>query len=174
MRHRFIRTIADQHSRAWAGFTLVELLVYVGIVSLTLLAIGAMTSDTFTAGLRSRAQRAVSDNANFLLARLQQLSASAASLAVVDPASVELTRPDGGVVRLTLTPEGRLTVRVGAGAAEPVTDLTVAVTGTFTDRSSAGRSRNLGVHLEITSRGAEVSDAVAQLTLDTAFELGAE
>ncbi len=161
-----------RHSRR--GFTLVELLVYLGIVSLTLLAIGAMTSDTFTASLRSRAQRAVSDNANFLLARLQHLSASTATLTIPDAVTADLTQTDGTVVRLTLTPEGRLTVQVGAGAAEPVTDLTVAVTGTFTDRSSAGRSRNLGVHLEIASRGAEVSDAVAQLTLDTAFELGAE
>lgn len=157
------------------GFTLVELMVYVLIVGLTLLAIGSMTSDVSTSSLRSQAKRSVSDAANFMLHRLQTLTSGAASFTVVSPTEVILVAPDSEVTRLELTLQGTFTVKPGTSPADPIHDPAIAVTGTFSDWSAAGRSRNLGVHLDVATRGdAGFSDGLASLALDTAFELGAQ
>jgi len=154
------RKVGSASNRA-AGFTMIEMIIYLGFIGTVLFTVVLFSADFLGTGVKSRAYSEVNWNARFAVGRIASEIREARSyeptlstfgtdssvlvLRSADPADeLETVQLTGGAV----------TVTRGAGSPVPLTSGQVEVTRfRVEDLSFDGRSRNLRVLLEVTDTG---------------------
>lgn len=144
------------------GFTIIELILYVALLSIVMTGIISFSLDMLGGRVKSRSQREVQDNLRFAMKRMQYEIRNAASIQSISPADVCLAVPDStyNPTRFYLV-GNRLTVGWGGGSADCQTvNQTAYLTGNqveverlaFTNGSSPdGKSQHILISLTIRS-----------------------
>ena len=158
--------------RLQTGFTLVELIIYLGIVALLLTSVSYLIIDLMSGQTGSRADEEVNYNVRLIADRLAADIAAAQQIVSLTSDRLTLDLPGDDVTYEF--PSGRtvLTRLVGSGDPTVVNTGPVDVSGSFTDRSLFTRSRNVGVGLSVVYRNpGNLSDYQASSTIEFAIEL---
>lgn len=162
--HFFSRLLFRLQNRAkqksGAGFTLTEMLVYIGIVGIVLVVFMNFMIDVSHATSRSRVAKEVSQNGRTVIDRIVQDVRTATSITVVSANSLRVT---GTSVNEYTLSSGRITVN---GSGHELTSPSVNVTGlSFT---AAGNGVTINLVLE--GRAGTPADQQKHLTLTSTVE----
>lgn len=154
------------------GFTLIETIIYLAIVAVLLTGVSYLAVDLLGGQVSSRTDREVAYNVRLIADQLASDIASARQIDSLTNDRLALDLPGGGIVYEF--PVGRrvLTRQVGVNAPMVVNTGLVSVRGSFTDRSYADRSRNVGVSLTVAAANpGNLTNYRASSTLEFAVEL---
>lgn len=152
------------------GFTLVEMLLVMGITGILIVVLSQVFGSILTMKLRSEATSAVAQDARYLLSRLSYDVARSSSIATPSPSELELTI--GGVVHEYTLDNGRLMLAVGGGTPQALTGVRTQLTSlTFTKLADLGTKQNVEVNATLASTisqpGGATSDRQLRTTLAT-------
>ncbi len=154
------------------GFTLIEMIMYLAIVSVLLVSISYLMIDIINGQTKSNAGEEVNYTIRTLSRRLTQDIKSAQSIFSLSTSNVVLTTPGGTITYNFDVVNFRLTRQLGSAAVVKLNNDTVAVTGAFTDLSASSRSSNVGVRLTAEFKNLNnVQALVASSTVNFAVEL---
>jgi prepilin-type N-terminal cleavage/methylation domain len=132
------------------GFTLVEMLLVMGITGILIVVLSQVFGSILTMKLRSEATSAVAQDARYLLSRLSYDVARSSSIATPSPSELELTI--GGVVHEYTLDNGRLMLAVGGGTPQALTGVRTQLTSlTFTKLADLGTKQNVEVNATLAS-----------------------
>lgn len=150
------------------GFTLLELLIYIAIISVVLIVATKLSSQVLAVKAKSTALSEVNRNARFVMDRIVTEVGEADAIAAgtvfgTNPGRLELTVTDlGNSPTVFAVTDGTLTVQLGSGPALPLTSSQVTVTGfTLQDMSRQPGTRSVAVSLELQYRS-DVSEYSAK------------
>lgn len=152
-----MKNTKSQKTKEWRGrskgFTLVELVIYLAIVSFVLLVVSGFFYNILLGRSKFSARSEIAYNANFAQKKLAFYIQQAQSLQSVSPQTLVLNLPLTQTVTFDFdAARQKLTMQEGSG---PVVDLNtdkVAVSGSFSDLSYSRRSRNILVNLKILTK----------------------
>lgn len=158
-----------------SGFTLVELLVYLGVISFVLLAVASFAFEFATSSLKSSVIEEVNRNARFAMSRVaQEIRESSdvntgSSTFGSNPGTLSLATASGGTNPTIINvASGALDIQQGAGAVLPLTSSKVSVTNfTVENLAVAGKTKEIRVTLTLTSVGTGQSSVSTTTTLTT-------
>ena len=139
------------------GVTLLEMLVYITLVSILVLAFVGFALDVIGTAQKARVKQEVQQNARFAMARMIYEIRSANGL---NTGSSTFGSHPGVLSLATSTPvtnptvfdvsNGRLRIKQGASAAQDLTSSKLTVSNlVFTNRSVSGRTSNVKIELTI-------------------------
>lgn len=156
-----------------SGFTLIETIIYLAIVSIILISISYLIIDIIGSQTKSIAGNEVNHNMRFITEALSKDIRSAQAIGIpVTPDTLVLTMPGDDITYNFDAGNLTLTRQVGAAAAEDLNTTQVEVTGSFVDRSYTTRSINIGVTLTVEYKNPSgLSDYAADSTSNFSFEL---
>ena len=155
-----------------SGFTLVEMIIYLAIVSTMLVSISYLILDLIGGQSKSAANQEVNQNSRFITQRLISDIKAASDFSIPSEDTLNLTVPGDDIVYSLDAGSLNLTRQVGAEPAEDLNSSEVEVTGSFIDNSFAARSRNVGVSLIISYVNPDnLLDLTASTTADFSIEL---
>lgn len=155
-----------------SGFTLIETIIYLAIVSTILVSISYLILDILGGQTKSITTNEVNHNLRFIshilsqdISAAQDISSLTADTLILDMASDDITY-NFDAINLILTRQ------VGAGAVETVNTRQVEISGSFNNRSMAGRTRNVGVALIVEYKNPNnLQDYVAVSSANFSYEL---
>ncbi|MBU1164650.1 prepilin-type N-terminal cleavage/methylation domain-containing protein [Patescibacteria group bacterium] len=154
------------------GFTLIELIIYIAIVSIILVSITYLILDVLGSQTKSYAHLEIEQNLRFIK---QTMSADVKSAQDINTLTATSLILENGVDDITYTfdtVENKITRQVGSLPAEDITTNEVVVIGNFSNLSYLSRSRNIRVHLDITYLNpSDLADYRANLIADLTLTL---
>ncbi|KPJ85205.1 hypothetical protein AMJ57_03925 [Parcubacteria bacterium SG8_24] len=156
------------------GATLLELLVYLGLVGFILLAATMFAFEFVAANAKIAAIDEVTRNGRFGLARMALETRVAASIDTVSsvfgshPGTLALDMDDAGIDPTVFTvSSGTLYVQQGAGAQLPLTSSKVEVTDFVVENVSTGnKTKAVRLNLTLRYRSGGLQDLVAESTFE--------
>ena len=131
-----------------SGFTLIELIIYLAIVSIILVSISYLTIDLISGQSSSQADQELIYGFNFITATLIKDIRLAQDITSLSSGVLALTMPGDDVTYSFDLSNKKLTRQIGAAVADLHSDA-IEVTGSFSDRSYLGRAKNVGVDLSL-------------------------
>lgn len=131
-----------------AGFTLVELIIYIGIVSIVLTSLSYLILDIIGGQVSSQADREVNYNVRHLSTQLATDIRAAESITSITADSLTLSLP-GDDISYQFDGNGLLTRQVAAGDPAVVHTSAVTTNGSFTDQSYGSRSQHVGISFTV-------------------------
>lgn len=163
------------------GFTLVELIVYLGLVTVILVSVTTFAWNVVNGKMKSQSVQEVGQNGRFSLERITQDVHGARGLNVaqstfgVNPSRLSL-QMRGGAANPTVfdldSATNRLRITQGVQAPQFLTSDEVRVTEFIVENRSVGRSENIEVHLTIERVNPSGSSAFsASESWETAIEV---
>lgn len=132
-----------------AGFTLVEMIIYLAIVGVVLVSISYLILDIIGGQTKSDAGQEVNYNIRFISDQLNSDIAAAQDIGGLTGDTLNLNMATDDVIYSFDSTNNTLVKKVGAGASTTISTSAVDVTGSFTNNSFGNRSRNVGINLEI-------------------------
>lgn len=157
------------------GFTLIEMMIYMGLIGTILFSVILFSADFLATGAKSRAYSEATWNSSFPMNRVSSEIREARSYEPTlstfgtDESVLVLRSSDPTDELITIQKTGTaLTVTRGSGSPVPLTPGTVEVTRfRVDDLSFDDRSRNIRVTMEVTSVGDEQLDEQPVITYET-------
>jgi type II secretory pathway pseudopilin PulG len=132
------------------GFTLFELIIYLGIVSILLVSLTSLMLNILTGQARNFAQQEVNYNLKFISNNLAGDIKKANQIGSLSTTTLVLNFPGPNTVTYKFDRDRKLMTRQdNAGAAEEVSTKWVNIGGDFTDLSFKNKSKNVGIALAI-------------------------
>lgn len=162
------------------GATLLELVLYIGLVGLALSAGTVFAWEFSLSRAKSAAYAEVVHNARFAVSRIEAEVREASSVNVgasvfgSNPGTLSLATPLAGTnPTVFAVSSGALTVQQGTGAPVALTDSRVAVSGfVVEDVSSGTRTRAVRIRLSLASKGgADLAEQQAAATVETTVRI---
>jgi len=169
-----MRNLKSQISnlKSQPGFTLIETIIYLSIVSIILVSISYLIIDILGSQAKSIAGNEVNHNVRFISNHLAKDIRAAQAIGSLASDTLVLTMPGDDIIYNFDAGNLKLTRQVGAAAAEDLNTPQVEVTGSFTDRSFTTRSINVGVVLVVEFKNPDnLPNYNASSTSGFAFEL---
>ena len=155
-----------------AGFTLVELVIYLAIVSIILVSISYLILDILAGQTKSYAYQEVNQNLRFITNYLVKDIKSAQDIGSLTSSVLILTLPGDDITYHLDSGVKKITRQLGGAEAVDLNTNQVEVTGSFFDLSYPPRAKNIGVHLEINYKNSSnLTDYNASTTADFSVEL---
>ncbi len=131
-----------------SGFTLVEMLMVMGIMSILVVILSQVFGSILTMKLRSEATTAVSQDSRYLLSRLYYDISRASDITSTSGPTLTLTI--SGVSYVYALDNDTLTLAVGGGSPEALTSVGSRVTTLGFTRTDLGLKKGVQIHLIIT------------------------
>lgn len=154
------------------GFTLIEMIIYLAIVSIVLVSITYLILDIMSGQTRTNAGEEVNYNSRFISQILTREIKVAQNIGSISSSSVTLTMPGDDIVYTFVPGDLTLTRQVGLAAAQIVNTSQVEVTGSFINNSYLARNKNISVNLMIDYKNpANLPDYNASTVADFSIEL---
>ncbi len=154
------------------GFTLVELIIYLGIVSVILVSISYLMLDILGGQTQSNASQEINYNLRFITNSLIKDIKSAQDIGSLSPETLVLALPGADITYNFNSVDKKITRQLGAVDPLELNGNKVEVTGSFSDLSYLVRAKNIGIHLEINYKNpGNLPEYNASTTLDLAVEL---
>jgi prepilin-type N-terminal cleavage/methylation domain-containing protein len=145
------------------GFTLVELLVYISLVSIAMMVIMTFFVDVTTSATKITIAKEVQQSARFILQQMTHDIRNAQAVVSVHQSAIELQAQNGDFLRYE-TDGGALQRRTNGGAAEILTSNAVALQSV--QFLSAGDTIAITISLQQSAAGSRPSNRAA-ITLQT-------
>lgn len=136
-----------EKSKSGAGFTLIEMIIYLGIVSIILVSISYLILDIMGGQIKSYAGQDVNQNLRFVVNYLIKDIKSAQDFGSPASHTLVLTMSGDDITYNFNSADNSLTRQLGAASPVNLNSDRVEVTGAFTDLSYNGRTKNVGVDL---------------------------
>ncbi len=154
------------------GFTIIELIVYLAIASIILVSISYLIIDIISGQTKSVADREVNYNARIIGQVVSRDIRAAAGIGSLTNDTMTLAMPGDDITYTFDAGSSSLTRQIGTATAEVVHGDAVTVTGTFSDLSRFGRSKNVGVELLVSYKNPDnLSDFNATTSLSFSTQL---
>lgn len=154
------------------GFTLVEMILYIAIVSVLLVGITYLFLDVLQSQKKDVAGKEVNDSVRFISAQLIRDIRSAESIGSVSPLALTLMMPGDDVMYIFDQPNEMLIRQIGSATPVKVHSDSVLVSGAFNDLSYLTRSANIAATLVISYRNPDnLSEYNASSTIRFSAEL---
>ena len=152
-----------------SGFTLVELIIYIGIVAIILVSITYLVFDIISGQTKSYVHLEVDQNLRFIKDIMTQDIKTASDFNI--PSADVLNLDTGAVIYTFDGVNNKITRQEGAVINDITTD-EIEVTGNFTSLSYNQRTKNVRVHLDINYKNpSNLSDYQASQVVDFTMEL---
>ncbi len=160
------------HKKKLAGFTLLESILYLAIVSIILTSISYLVLDMLGGQTKTYAGEEINYNVRQISNSLNRDIKSAQDISSLTASTLVLVIP-GNIITYDFDLENKkLTRRLGAGQLLDVNSLAVEATGSFSDLSYLGRTKNVGISLELSYKNpGNLPDYRASTTANFAVEL---
>lgn len=159
-------------SNKQSGFTLIETIIYLAIVSIILISISYLIIDIIGSQTKSIAGNEVNHNIRFMSDYLAKDIRSAQTISSLTSDTLVLTMSGDDITYNFDVGNLTLTRQVGVAVAEDLNTPQVEVMGSFVDRSYTTRSINVGVTLTVEYKNPSgLSDYAADSTSNFSFEL---
>jgi len=169
----------DGHAK---GFTLLELLIYIAVISVILVAATSFAFQFLATRAKASAYQEVERNAQFALARIAAEvrqadgynAQGAGSNFGANPSTLSLVLSDGTKSPTVFSVTGgTLNVKQGAGATLPLTSSKVTVSEFIVDDLSTanGKSKLFRIHLKVTFNSDSLSLYAADTTVETTAQI---
>ena len=139
--------IKNQESRT--GFTLVEVIIYLAIVSTILVSISYLIIDIISGQTKSLAGAEVNYNIRFISAQLARDIKSAQNIGSISADTLVLALPGDDITYNFDAGNQKITRQLGVATPEDLNTTQVEVTGSFDDNSYLQRSKNVGIGLTV-------------------------
>jgi type II secretory pathway pseudopilin PulG len=147
-----------------SGFSLFEVVVYMAIVAIMMVAILALAAENLSSRVKAVAMQRVNYQSQFVLDRLSRDVQAATAIDVTDFASniLTVTLADGTTRQYEVV-AGKLFVSVNSAAAVALTsDAVIVTTFTLDDRTTVGSDVHaVGIELTLTTAATNVSPEYA-------------
>src|SRR3989338_4365178 len=154
------------------GFTLVEMIIYIAIVSVILVSISYLMIDIAGGQIKSEARLEVNYNLRLISQRLLADIHSAQNISSLAPDTLVLAGPGGTVTYNFDATNFELTRQVASNPAVVLNTKAVEISGSFSDRSFLGRTKNVSVQLTVSYKNpGNLPDYQASESLNFAAEL---
>ncbi len=154
------------------GFTLVELIMYLGIVSIMLVSLSYLIIDILGSQIKTISIDDVQYQTRFLEDQLRRDIQHASGITTVTTSTLELTSPNGTIRYAFNEASSTISRQYGAAATENLTLQTIAVNGSFADYSFQQRAPQIFVQLMVSRRNpGSLSDYQASTTAQLLFDL---
>lgn len=152
------------------GFTLVELIIYIGIVSIILVSISYLVLDIISSQTKAYAHLEVQQNLRFVQKIMSNDIKAAQDFSIPSADTLVL---DGGAITYNFDGSfNKITRQIGVESPVDLTTDEVVVTGNFSNLSYNDRTRNVRVYLDISYKNPEnLSDYQASQAADFTVEL---
>lgn len=157
-----------------SGFTLVELLIAMGIMTILILILSQVFGSILSVRGKNEATTSLAQDSRYLLQKLSYDVKRATSISspLAGQSSSSLTMIIGGQTYLYSLSDGVLSLRVGAGDPDRLNSVGTIVTGlNFTRNSDMSGDANISLDLTLTSRvgldGVDSSTRRIQTTITT-------
>lgn len=157
------------------GFTLIDLIIYISIISVVFIGITYFVTDVYSTQTKSNTKMEVVQNTEYIIGVLNQYIHQAQSITSISNQDIELLNPDASTTIIVIDDLAKnIAIDTGTGSIQ-FSRNTVEVTGTFTDLSYLTRSRNIGIHLEVRYKNPDnLIDYDSEVIVDTNIELMAK
>lgn len=132
------------------GFTLIELIIYLAIVSIVLVSISFLIIDILSGQTKNNSNQEVNHNLRFMVNLLAKDIRSAQDISSLSSSQLVLTMPGDDITYTFVALDSTLTRQLGINPAEVINTNLVEVIGNFTNLSYGSRSRNVGTSLTVT------------------------
>lgn len=146
------------------GFTLVEMLMVMGIMSILVVILAEVFGSILTMKLRSEATTAVAQDSRYLLSRLYYDISRASDITSTSGDSLSLVID--GVEHLYSLADSTLTLAVGGGSSQALSSIGSRVTGLTFTRTDLGTKE--AVHIQFTINPVIILPGGADLSRDLA------
>ena len=155
-----------------SGFTLVEAMIYLAIVSIVLVSISYLILDILGGQVKSYAGQEVNQNMRYLANFLIKDSKAAQDIGSVTNDTLVLIMSGDDITYNFDGLNKVLTRQAGAGIPVVINSNLVEVQGSFTDLSYQGRSKNVSIYLDINYKNPEgLTDYNVNSNTDISIEL---
>ena len=134
------------------GFTLIELIIYLALVSMILVSISWLILEIVSGQTGSQSQLEVNYNMRFISQKLTSDIHRAQDIGSLSSSSVTLTMPGDDIAYVFNTSNGTLERQQGSNPAEVLNTSVVAVQGTFINQSHTNRTKTIGVEFQVSYR----------------------
>ena len=155
-----------------AGFTLIELIIYLAIVAMILTSISYLILDILGGQTKNYAGQEINFNLRFISNNLTKDIRSAQDISSLTADTLILTMPGDDITYNFDSGNNILTRQLGAATPADVNSNEVEVTGSFTDLSYLNRTKNVGISLIINYKNPDnLPDYNSSTTAEFAVEL---
>jgi len=154
------------------GFTLVELIIYLAIVSIILVTISYLIIDIFSSQTRTYSKEEVNQNLRFIVNYLVKDIKAAEGIGNLTADILLLNMPGDDVTYSLNSGSKTITRQLGTNPTTELNSDQVEVLGSFSNLSYQGRNKNVGVNLIISYKNpGNLPDYGASSTAAFAVEL---
>ncbi len=158
------------------GFTLVEIILYIGIVSMILVSVSSLGWIVVSSGAKSRVQEEVSGTARYVAERISYEIRRASGIGSWSANSITLNNfaPDTTTVITWDSPTGKVRInKNGTGFVDLNSNDTAVTTLTFTNNTSVdNKTKNIGFTLTVSANTASGSQIYkSETTVRSTVEL---
>jgi len=154
------------------GFTLIELIIYLAIVSIILISISYLILDILGGQTKNYAKQEVNHNLRFISDNLIKDIKKAQDIDSLASDTLVLTMPGDDVTYNFDSINNKLTRQLGIAAPVDLNTNWVEISGSFSDLSYLARAKNVGINLEINYKNpGNLPDYNASTTIEFSVEL---
>ena len=154
------------------GFTLIELIIYLAIVSVVLVSISYLILDILGGQSRSYAKQDVNQNLRFIANYLMKDIKAAGNISSLTSDTLVLDMPSDDITYNFDAVNEILTRQVGSNPPVNLNSNRTEVIGSFSNFSYLVRAKNIGVHLAVVYKNPDnLSEYNASSTADFSVEL---
>jgi len=154
------------------GFTLIELIIYLAIVSIILISISYLILDILGGQVKSYANQEVNHNLRFISNNLIKDIKKAQDIGSLASDTLALTMPGDDITYNFDSIDNKITRQLGVATPVDLNTNRVEVLGSFSDLSYLSRAKNVGINLEINYKNpGNLPDYNASTTAEFAVEL---
>jgi prepilin-type N-terminal cleavage/methylation domain-containing protein len=143
------QTSYNMKHKAEEGFTLIEMIIYLSIVSVVLVSLSYLILDIIGGQTKSDAHQEVNYNIRFISDQLRRDITAAQGVAALTDTTLRLSMAGDDITYAFNTASSTLEKKIGSSASSTYNTTAVNVTGIFTDNSFGSRSQNVGVYTEV-------------------------
>jgi len=137
-------------ARPRSGFTIVETILYIAIVSMMLVSITSLIIDIMGGQVKTSTYQDVTYYERFIANQMMRDIRNASNVPTLTSSTLVLTQPSGTVAYNFNSVSNQLTRQVGSDTPVAMHQPTLEVAGSFTDQSYMARTKTVGVHLQLT------------------------
>ncbi len=163
--------IANRKSQS-SGFTLIELIIYLGIVSIILVSISYLILDILGGQTKNYANAEVNQNLRFITNMITKDIKAASAISSLTADTLVLTLPGDDITYNFNSGTKTIDRQLGVNPAVSLNSSHVEIKGNFSDLSYLALAKNVGIHLEINYKNpGNLPDYNASTIVDFAVEL---
>ena len=137
------------HLKPQQGFTLIELIIYIGIVSIILVSISYLIIDLISGQSSNTARQEVNQNVRFISSTISRDIRAAQAITSITADTLVLAMSGDDVTYNFDVGNLDLTKQVGAGLVEILNSSRIEISGNFSDQSYDSRTQNVRVDLTV-------------------------